>query len=347
MDEEKNGKVTIEFSFASIFWVLGIILSLWLFVNLQDILMSLVLAFILATAIAPLIDLLQKKKIPRPLSITIIYLLLVGVIVLIVRLVVPPFLEQISAIFQNRLSYIDTMSGYFGSFGEPLRLNLLSAVDKFSGSFTNVNYSGLITGAKGIFSGIIDVILIFVLSFYFLLSKNGIEKIITQYIPKQFQKKVTYLYRKISKKMSSWLQGQVFLGLIIFVVNYIGLSILRVDYALTLAIISGMLEVLPIIGPWVAGGLATIVALTVSPLLALIVAAWYVLVQQLENHIIVPLVMKKSLGLNPIAVILALLIGGKLLGILGIIISVPVAAAIGVLLEEFVKIKETEASVGN
>ena len=147
--------------------------------------------------------------------------------------------------------------------------------------------------------------------------------------------------------MSAWLQGQVFLGLIIFAVNYIGFSVLRINYALTLAIISGLLEVLPIIGPWVSGALATIVALTVSPILGLIVAAWIVLVQQLENHIIVPLVMKKSLGLNPIAVILAILIGGKLMGITGIIISVPVAAAIGVLLEEFVKIKETEATSGN
>ncbi len=347
MEEERDHKVTVEFSFVSIFWVLGIILSLWLFVNLQDILMSLVLAFILATAIAPVIDLLQKKKVPRAISITVIYLLILGLIVLIARLILPPLAQQITGLFQNRMSYIDTISGYFGSFSEPIRMNMTSAVNKFSGTFTNLNYSGLVTGAKDIFSGLIDIILVFVLSFYFLLSKNGIENTITQYVPKQHQKRVTFLFRKISKKMSAWLQGQVFLGLIIFAVNFVGLSILRVDYALTLAIISGLLEVLPIIGPWVSGGLATIVALTMSPILGLIVASWYVLVQQLENHIIVPMVMKKSLGLNPIAVILALLIGGKLLGILGIIISVPVAAAIGVLLEEFVKIKETEATGGN
>lgn len=347
MDEEKSGKVTVEFSFSSIFWVLGIILSLWLFMNLQEILMSLLLAFILATAIAPLIDLLQAKKIPRALSITVIYLIIIGVIGLIVRLVVPPFIDQITAIFQNRMSYIDTLTGYFGNFGGPLRTNLLSAVENFSGSLENMNLTGFVSGARGIFSGIIEVILVFVLSFYFLLSKNGIEKIITQYIPNQYQKKITAIYRKISKKMSAWLQGQVFLGLIIFAVNYVGLSILGINYALTLAIISGLFEVLPIIGPIVSGAFATIVALTISPLLGLIVAAWYVLVQQLENHIIVPLIMKKSLGLNPIVVILSLLIGGKLLGIIGIIISVPVAAAIGVLLEEFVKIKETEVTSGN
>jgi predicted PurR-regulated permease PerM len=140
----------------------------------------------------------------------------------------------------------------------------------------------------------------------------------------------------------------VFLGIIIFTINFIGLSILRVDYALTLAIISGVLEVLPIIGPIVAGALSTVVALTISPILGLIVASWYILVQQLENHIIVPQIMKKSLGLSPVVVIVAILVGGKLLGIIGILISVPVASALGILLEEFVKIKETEAiSNGN
>jgi predicted PurR-regulated permease PerM len=143
--------------------------------------------------------------------------------------------------------------------------------------------------------------------------------------------------------MTAWLRGQVILGLIIFAVTLVGLSILKVNYALTLAVIAGLLEVLPIIGPIVAGGLAVLIALTQSPLLALIVMGFYLLVQQLENHILVPQVMKKSLGLNPIAVILAIIIGGKLLGFIGILISVPVTAAIGVLLEEFVKKQEEEA----
>lgn len=342
-DTTKNNRVSVEFSFVSVFWILAIILGLWLVVALREILISFLIAFILATAIAPVIDFLQKKKIPRAVSITLIYLIMIGSIGLIGRLIFPPFANQISAIYQNRMGYIESISGYLGNFGEPVRNNLVNMAERFTNSLANINYSGVITGAKGIFSGVLDVILVLVLSFYLLLSKNGIEKIITQYIPKQHQKSVTSIYRKISKKMSSWLQGQVLLGLIIFIINYVGLSVLRVDYALTLAIISGLLEVLPIIGPWVSGGLATIVALTISPVLGLIVAIWYVLVQQLENHIIVPMVMKRSLGLNPVVVILSLLIGSKLMGITGIIIAVPVAAAIGVLLREFVKIKETEA----
>ncbi len=338
-----DSKVTVEFSFTSIFWVLGIILSLWLFVNLQNIILALLFAFILATAVAPLIDYLEKRKIPRILSISVIYLIIVGGLALFFRLILPPFVDQISALYQGRMAYVDTISTYFGNFSQPVRANMLSLLEKFSGSFTGLDFSGAISGAKNIFSGLLEVVLVFVLSFYFLLSRNGLDKIITQYVPKQYQKRVVSIYRKISRKMSYWLRGQVFLGLIIFAVNLIGLSVLRVDYALTLAIISGVLEVLPIIGPIVSGVLATVVALTMSPILGLIVAAWYVLVQQLENHIIVPQVMRKSVGLSPIAVIIAILVGGQLLGVIGILISVPVASAIGILLEEFVKIKETEA----
>jgi len=345
--DSKDNRVTIEFSFNTLFWVLGIILSLWLVIQIREILVSVLLAFILAMAVAPLVDLLQKRKIPRALSISLIYLIIIAVMVLVFRLIIPPVINQLGGIYQNRLGYVDTISGYFGPVAANIKINMLSAFDKIGSTISTTNFSGIFSSAKGVFIGLIDTILVFVLSFYFLLSKKGPENIIIAYVPKKHQKRTTVIYKKISQKMSYWLRGQVFLGLIIFVVNWVGLSILGVKYALTLAIISGILEVLPVIGPWIAGILAVTVALTVSPFLAIIVAAWFVLVQQLENHIIVPQVMRKSLGLNPIVVILAILIGGNLLGIIGILISVPVASAVGILLEEFVKIKETEEARGN
>jgi predicted PurR-regulated permease PerM len=345
--DDRDKRVTIEFSFNTLFWVLGIILSIWLVLQIKEILVSVLLAFILAMAIAPVVDYFQKKKIPRPLSISVIYLLIVGLIILIFRLIIPPVISQLGGIYQHRMDYIDTVAGYFGSISGPVKANSIAILNRIGNSFAGADFSGIFSSARGILGGLVDAILVFVLSFYFLLSKRGPENLITGYLPKKHQKRTISIYRKISKKMSYWLRGQVFLGLIIFAVNWIGLSIFHVNYALTLAIISGLLEVLPVIGPWIAGILAVTVALTQSPFLALIVAAWYLVVQQLENHIIVPQVMKKSLGISPVVVILAILIGGNLLGIIGILISVPVASAIGILLEEFVKIKETEEANGN
>ena len=340
MDERK---VIIEFSFKTIFWILATVLSLWLVVTLKDVLVTVLLAFILAMAITPVVDYLQKKKVPRTVSVAAVILAILGIIFLVIRLIVPPFVSELTNIISNRTEYVIKITGYFQNLSPLLRDNMTVFLNNFIGSFSNLNLSGVVSGAKGVFNGIIEVILILVLSFYLLQSNKGVEGAVVSYVPRQHQKRVLSLYRKISTKMSQWMRGQIFLGIIIFLINLIGLSVLKVEYALTLAVISGFLEVLPIIGPIVAGGLAVMIALTQSPLLALIVLAWYVLVQQAENHILVPQIMKKSLGLNPIAVILALIIGGKLLGIVGILVAVPIAAAIGVLLEEFVKKQEEEA----
>jgi predicted PurR-regulated permease PerM len=115
---------------------------------------------------------------------------------------------------------------------------------------------------------------------------------------------------------------------------------MHVDFALVLAIMSGVLELLPIIGPIIAGAAAALIALTISPLLALFVVVWYIAVQQTESHVLVPQIMKKSLGLNPITVILAILIGGKILGVIGIVIAVPVAVSLSIIGKEIWKGRE-------
>jgi predicted PurR-regulated permease PerM len=169
------------------------------------------------------------------------------------------------------------------------------------------------------------------------LEKDGTEKTISSYVPKKYQPKVLSVSKKITSKMSAWFQGQLLLCFVIFLGTFVALSLLKVDFALTLAIVAGFLEMLPVAGPIISGALAALVALTSSPFLALIVVAYFILLQQLENHILVPQVMKKTVGLHPIAIIFALVAGSKLLGILGIIIAIPVAAAIGVLFNEFYK----------
>jgi predicted PurR-regulated permease PerM len=337
MDERK---VVIEFSFKTIFWVMAVVFSLWLIVTLKDVLMTILLSFILAMAVTPLVDYLQRKKVPRTISVIAVIVTIIGIISLAVRLILPPFVEQLTNILNNRTEYVLKITGYLQHLSPVLRDNLTVFLNNFIGSFGSLNLNGIVSGAKGVFNGIIELVLILVLTFYLLQSNKGVEGAVVSYVPRQHQKRVLSIYRKIANKMSHWMRGQIFLSIIIFLINLVGLGILKVEYALTLAIISGLLEVLPIIGPIVAGGLAVLIALTQSPLLALIVFAWFVLVQQAENHILVPQVMKKSLGLNPIAVIIAIVIGGKLLGIVGILVAVPVAAAIGVLFEEFIKKQE-------
>ena len=147
---------------------------------------------------------------------------------------------------------------------------------------------------------------------------------------------------QIGGGMGYWLQGQFILMLIVFLIDYIGLLIIGVPYALILALIAGLLEIVPYIGPIISAVLAFAITFLHDPVTGFVVLALFALVQQLEGYVIAPLVMKKAVGLNPVVVILALMIGAKLAGVTGIIIAVPVATAIGEVVNDLTK-KDTGA----
>ncbi|MBU4332000.1 AI-2E family transporter, partial [Patescibacteria group bacterium] len=144
----------------------------------------------------------------------------------------------------------------------------------------------------------------------------------------------------MQKKIGSWLRGQVILMIIIGILSYIGLLILGVRYALLLALFAGLMEIIPYIGPIFGAVPAVFIALTQSPIKGLLVIVLYLIIQQLENNLIVPKIMKRAVGLNPIVVILVILIGGKIAGIVGALIAVPVATAFSVMLKDFLDLRK-------
>jgi predicted PurR-regulated permease PerM len=160
-------------------------------------------------------------------------------------------------------------------------------------------------------------------------------------IPSERRDGVKSMLIKISEKLSLWFRGQLLLSVIMGTFYLIALLIIGVPYALTIAIIAMLLEFIPIIGPIVSGTIAALIALTVSPLAAVIVIAVYLLGQWLENSIITPTIMKKVTGLSPIIVIVAILIGDRLLGPAGAILAVPISATISVAISEWPTIRKT------
>jgi predicted PurR-regulated permease PerM len=333
-----NKPITVSFSTKTIILIIAALLAIWLTFLLKEVFIIVFISFIFAAAVDPLIDRLEKRKIPRALAIFGIYLLLVLALVAIFRVVIPPAVNQVSSLSQNKEVYIDKVISYFRSLSPSLKDSIKNNALNFGTSISTATASNLLTGAVGFVNGLIAIILVLVISFYLLLEKDGTEKFISSYAPKKYQTKTISIAKKITAKMSNWFRGQLAVAFIIFLADLIGLSLLHVNYALTLAIVGGFLEFLPIIGPTIAAVLAVLVALTASPILALIVGVYYLLVQQVENHILIPQIMKRSVGLHPIAVIIAILIGGKLLGLLGIIIAVPIAAAIAVIYNELFRV---------
>jgi predicted PurR-regulated permease PerM len=333
----KDKAVTIEFSLRTVIWAIITVAAIWLVFRVVDIIVIVFLSYIFAAAINPTIDRLEKRKIPRFFGILAIYVGAIAILVLLFTLIIPPAVSQVKGLAQNSGMYIGRVNSYIHGISPDASKIVNSTLNGFAKTLGN--QGGVLSQALGVFSGMLGLIVVLFISFYLLLQKNGIEKAIAQYMPSQHYDRSIKVARKISLKMSAWLRGQLFLSVTLAILDFLALTILGVPLALTLAIISGFLEFLPIIGPLTAGALAAIIALSVSPLLALIVIIWYVVLQQFEQHLIAPLIMKKTVGLNPVTIIVAVLVGGKILGILGILIAVPVVAALSVIVEEFYKKK--------
>lgn len=166
------------------------------------------------------------------------------------------------------------------------------------------------------------------------------KRIMRSVVPTKYQPYFTHLANRMQMKIGKWLRGQLFLSLIIFLLSWLGLSVLGVKYALVLAVFAGVTELIPYFGPFIGGVPAVLIAFTQSPTLAILVIVLYVVIQLIENHVLVPKVMQKAVGLNPVVTIIVILIGAKLAGILGIILAVPVTTALGVAAKDLIEYKK-------
>ena len=208
-------------------------------------------------------------------------------------------------------------------------------VDKKIEKFT----VGFFRATASIFGGAFSLVLIVILSFYLSVQEKGIEKFIRLTSPLRYEKYVLDVWQRSKKKLGGWVKAQLLLGVLVGVLVFLGLTILGVKYALMLAVLAAIFEVIPIFGPVLAAIPAILIAFLQSPMLALAALILYVIVQQFENHLIYPTVMKKATGVPPLIIILAILVGGKLGGIFGILLAVPLTVILMELLTDWAKKK--------
>ena len=337
--------VHIEISATSVLKVLLMVLFFVLLYLLKDILIILLFAIIIASAIAPVANLLESKGLPRLLAVLLLYLVIFGVVLLAVSLVVPFIsqdLVQLTTVFPEIVRRVSTSLDtvqqgaprYFDFVSEIQ--NLLDVLSNYLQQFSQSAFNLVI----GIFGGIFSFVAIIVISFYLSVMKRGIESFLSSVVPARFEGYAIDLWQRSEVKVGRWLQGQLLLALVVGLVVYIGLSLMKMKFALIFGLLSMVLEIVPVAGPVLAAIPAIILGFVQSPTLGLWVFVFYTAVQQLENHLLVPLVLGRTTGLNPVVVILALLIGGRLAGIPGAILAVPIATVLVEILEDLAKHKE-------
>lgn len=316
---------SIDINHKTIFFITGFLAALWALYQIREVIIYLFIAIIFMSALAPIVERLERLKIPKPLAIAITYIIIVGILAAMVTFVVTPLINQTINLITNLPQTADKLLPENGFIDRSVVQQQLNG---FSGNA--VEFSLVI------FNNILGFISVAVLTFYLLMERDNLDRLVAQFFIGK-EERIKRISRKIEEKLGDWMRGQLVLSVLIGTVAYVALFILNIPYALPLAILAGIFEVVPTIGPILSAIPAVVLAYTISPITALTVAGAYFVIQQLENHVIIPQVMKKAVGLNPLVVILAVAIGGKLLGISGALLAVPISVVIQIITEDILR----------
>jgi len=301
---------------------------------------SLIIAYILN----PVVIWLQQRKIPRTLSVALIYLVFFGLLFILIAQFVPMVVAELSRLAERIPRYIERAQELLANFNQATdRMSLPKSVQQaLEGSLNNLEQSLVrslgripemtIDFARSIF----NIILVLILTFYLLKDFRLVKDSLHAMVPRPSRTRVRKILYEIDHSLGQYIRGQLLVSLIVGFSTYLGLLFLRVDFALILAILAAITNVIPYFGPFIGAVPAVLVALLKSPALAIKTAIVITIIQQVEGQIIAPQVLGKSMGLNPLVVIMALLLGGQLFGILGMIVAVPVVAAGRILIRNLV-----------
>jgi len=334
-----NRLINVNITSKTIFKTVVILILIYFLYLIRDILAIFFVALVFSSALDPSVDWLAKRKIPRTIGILSIYLILFAIASLIVYLIIPPLINEITQLSLNLPSYLDKINYWLNNFSannqSPINLldNFKSGLSSF-GSSIEAAAKSVFTAITAIFGGVVSFVLILVLIFYMVVEENAMKKLVWSIAPAKHQPYIMNLIDRMQMKLGLWLRGQLILIVALFVLAYIGFFILGLNYALILALFVALVQVLPFFGPIIGAIPVLILSYIQSPLLCLFVTIFYLIVQTIENNILVPKVMQKTIGLNPIVVIFVLLSGYQIAGVIGAIISLPVATAVSVFIKD-------------
>lgn len=330
---KNSNRYVIVISPLSFIYLLLTVLFVWVVYHISWILISLSVAGIFAIALNPIVTSIEKKiRVNRAIAVAIVVVAIIAVFVAILALVAPTIVAQAKTLSNNWPNYSEKISQFAHNQSYTQYL-YEKGVEQFNKNTTTIT-SNVASISLGLAGGFFSFLTFFIFLIYMLASGRQFAVVLSSVLPKKtWRDKFVKMMHDISNRLGGWLRGQAILCLVIFIVSYIGLTVLGVDYSLTLALFAGLMEAVPMVGAYLGAIPAVLVALlTGSPLKAAVVAIFFLIIQQLEGNLLVPHVMNKAVGVHPMLILLAAMIGGTLLGFVGVLIAVPVTAAASVVL---------------
>ena len=335
-------KQVLDISTGSIIRVFAVLLLIGFLFSIWQILASIFMAVVIASVAEPGISFLTRLRLHRFIAAMLVYLAGIGIVASAFFLVIPTLVVESRQISSDLpVAYeqlVNDIEIFFGN--EPSEIN---AGEHFRSLFGNFQQgiggigSNIFSITFGLFGGLISVILVFVISFYLTLQKDGIEHFLRSIVPHGHQDYAVDFWKRVQYKIGRWFQGQLILGVFVGTAMFVVLWLMGVKYALTIAFMMGVLEIIPVIGPITAGLISLAFISFQSPTLAFGVLIAYIVVEQIQQYLIYPIVITRAVGLNPILIIVALLVGIKLIGFWGILLAIPITVAISEFVRDFKK----------
>ncbi len=317
------------------------ILVLWFLYVERSILTPFILAAIFAYIFNPIVNFFSHRlKLPRTLSVLIIYLVIISIVVLSGIALSKRVMEESSELGAQATAITQTAKHQINSLPDWARPTINDTLKTFETTKT-VSYSSIFSFFPRAFSGILSLLIFLFAAFYFLKEGKSMSDKALNFVPNDYKIEVEILLRRINSILGGYLRGQVFLVFFVSAVLFIFLTILGVRFSLILAVFSGFAEIVPIIGPIVAVTVAALVAFFggtasfgLSPIqLAITIIIVYTVVRQVQDYFVTPHVMGRITQLHPLIILFAVIAGGHTAGIIGLILAVPVAGVVKIIFE--------------
>jgi len=320
--------------------VLLMVLMFYFVYETRGIILTVFVSFLLAAALDPLVDMMQKWRIPRALSVILIYLVLFVLAGFFITNLVTLIAGQVVEIAGNVGQFVSNLTKE-SKF--PFAEQLKPYIDQFYQTVDIQAAASQLQNALKIVAdqllsisiGLLNLLLVLILTFFMTVEEEAIRDFFQSLFPSKYTRYISTRLEAVKDQIGYWLRGQLLVSLVAALLTYIGLVIFGVNYALTLSVIAGLAMVIPVIGRVFAWLIAFPIVFNQSPLLSLWMSLYYIFLQQIENNIVVPYIMNKAVGLSPIIIIIAMMIGGQYLGILGLVLSIPIATTVAIFVRDY------------
>jgi predicted PurR-regulated permease PerM len=336
-----NGEKILDVSWSTFLKIAVVGLIFYMLYLIRDILFLIVFALIISILFNPAIDFLAKRRLPRPLAVILIYLVIFGFVGTLIYSIAPIFIYEIQQFTQFFPQYFEKFSPILQGFG----ITAFESFESFTSAIQNWSVqasSGIFNALGAIFGGIFSTITIFTIAVFLSLEEKGMEKTISLLFPKRYEANVLNIWDRARIKVAGWFGTRILSSLLVFLMTLIACKILAIKYAVSFGLLAGATNIIPIIGPVAAGIIIVLFTLLDSWAKALFILIVFILIQQIEGNIITPILTKRFMGMSPVLVLIALMVGAKLWGVLGAILAIPLFGILYEFIKEFLKKKKEE-----